>query len=101
MNCCPSCGSSDPRRIGTTYAVGMGCADNFHAGHLPLVDVAEFENNLASRVPSRPDSFGVAMAKVEELREARRDQLARRDRAEWDCFFHFACENSLFKRQAE
>jgi hypothetical protein len=52
-------------------------------------------------VPARPDSLDVAMAKVEELREARRDNLARRDRAEWDCFFHFACENSLFKRQAE
>jgi hypothetical protein len=56
---------------------------------------------IASLVPERPDSFDVAMAKVEELREARRDSLARRDRAEWDCFFHFACENSLFKRQAE
>jgi hypothetical protein len=53
--------------------------------------------------PRRPleDSFSLAMARVEELREARRDQLARRDRAEWDCFMHFACENSLLKRQAE
>jgi hypothetical protein len=47
------------------------------------------------------DAFSLAMARVEELREARRADLARRDRAEWECFFHFACENSLLKRQAE
>jgi hypothetical protein len=54
-----------------------------------------------SRIPEFPDSFSKAMARVEELREANRADLARRDRAEWECFFHFACENSLLKRQAE
>ena len=54
-----------------------------------------------ARVPELPDSFSLAMARVEELREAKRADLARRDRAEWECFFHFACENSLLKRQAE
>lgn len=48
-----------------------------------------------------PDAFSLAMARVEELREAKRADLARRDRAEWECFFHFACENALLKRQAE
>jgi hypothetical protein len=57
--------------------------------------------SAASLVPELPDSFSLAMARVEELREAKRADLARRDRAEWECFFHFACENSLLKRQAE
>ena len=56
---------------------------------------------LAAGVPEAEDSFSRAMARIEELREANREKLERRDRAEWDCFFHFACENSLLKRQAE
>jgi hypothetical protein len=56
---------------------------------------------LSAGVPEAEDTFAKAMARVEELREANNERLARRDRAEWDCFFHFACENSLLKRQAE
>jgi hypothetical protein len=57
--------------------------------------------NTQSLIPELPDSFDKAMAKVEALRLARRDELARRDRAEWECFMHFACQNSLLQRQAE
>lgn len=53
-----------------------------------------------SQREEREDSFSLAMARIEELREANRERLQRRDRAEWECFMHFACENSLFKRQA-
>lgn len=62
---------------------------------------AERLNAMPSLIPELPDSFAIAMAKVEQLREANNERLARRDRAEWECFFHFACENALFKRQAE
>jgi hypothetical protein len=66
--------------------------------------IAETDNGIPAfggTESDEPDSFSRAMARVEELREAKRADLARRDRAEWDCFFHFACQNSLLKRQAE
>ena len=56
---------------------------------------------LSNQVPEAEDTFSKAMARVKELREANNARLQRRDRAEWECFFHFACENSLLKRQAE
>jgi hypothetical protein len=69
---------------------------------LPLDAFSPFADGeaVASRIPEREDTFARAMARVEELREANNERLARRDRAEWDCFMHFACENSLLKRQA-
>jgi hypothetical protein len=56
---------------------------------------------IASKIPQTEDTFAKAMARVEELREANNERLSKRDRAEWDCFFHFACQNSLLIRQAE
>jgi hypothetical protein len=50
---------------------------------------------------ARMRRFNELMAEVKALREARARDIERRDRAEWECFFHFACDNSLLKRQAD
>lgn len=46
-------------------------------------------------------AFAHEMQAIERLREQKAEQLARRDRSEWDCFFNFACQSSLLRKQAE
>lgn len=46
-------------------------------------------------------AFAHEMEAIERLRKQKADQLQRRDRSEWDCFFHFACQSSLLRKQAE
>jgi hypothetical protein len=82
----------------TTHPTWCRCQD------CGLRDVAAWKW-IARREPrdaaSVNERFRAAMARVEELRAARAAQLARRDRSEWDCFFHFACQNSLLQKQAD
>jgi hypothetical protein len=105
----PSVGGGDAPKFAGTLMVARNGVD---LQTFPTVDAAkEFvagyapHHKLISPCPSMPpeneDSFALAMARVEELREAKRADIARRDRAEWECFMHFACENSLLRRQAE
>lgn len=51
--------------------------------------------------PIDEEAFNAAMRRVEYLRLAKAQDLERRDRAEWECFMHFACANSLLQKQAE
>lgn len=46
------------------------------------------------------EAFDTAMKRVEMLREAKAQDIARRDRAEWECFMHFACQTAFLKKQA-
>jgi hypothetical protein len=59
------------------------------------------ERIIRAENASKSIQFDRAMADVKALREARAREIERRDRTEWDCFFHFACQNSLLKRQAD
>jgi hypothetical protein len=72
-------------------------------GHLALCTCAACtrERLISQEDTARMRRFDEVMRDVTELRKARAREIERRDRAEWDCFFHFACENSLLKRQAD
>lgn len=51
--------------------------------------------------PLEEAAFERAMKKVQWLREAKAHDLARRDRAEWEFFVHFVCQNSVLQPEAE
>lgn len=90
---CPSCG-----RAQGTLDVPMWDDGKPLEGEY---DASGAFTQYESLIPELPDFFSNAMAKVEQLRLSRRAELERRDRAEWECFMHFACNNSLLRRQAE